>query len=331
MPSSNVEADDQSWLAFGWPVNYRFPDALGLPGEEDPVETYQSVPRTQAGLNEWAFIARNKAERDHTRGLLLLYRNPPPLPIAPGASRGVICPVGIRVQGFIERSNLGPLGNWASGKPAQGATQFIVLSGGLHHADVFRQYKRTVQEVVKFIHRTLDSPVPEPASRDEQDMLFIGRRVFAKVNSGNRRRPTALVAGDDPRGLCQEIDHEWRVLNKLKIGSYIPNDDDPGSGHSVPSDALNIHDGDFVDVCVGFDIVSKPAHNGGHNVKVHLNMEHVLLLVSALDELPPIADEDSADAVPVYRLPCPELSRLYPMNTIYASHLVGSSYVSLFG
>jgi hypothetical protein len=67
---------------------------------------------------------------------------------------------------------------------------------------------------------------------------------------------------------------------------YVEDDIDPVDGYKVPCDALVFNEGDFVDVCVGFDIVSKKGRDGRLNVRVHLNIEHVLLLVSGPDVEP---------------------------------------------
>lgn len=64
---------------------------------------------------------------------------------------------------------------------------------------------------------------------------------------------------------------------------YVPDDVDPTDGEAIPCDPLIICQGDFVDVCVGFDIVTKYGHNGELNVQVHLNIQHVLLLESGVN------------------------------------------------
>lgn len=110
MPASHVEARDHTWLAMAWPPELRFPVALDIPHGGHALETYHVVPRTNAGLLDWAYVGKNRGERDHTRGLLLLYKNPRILRNAPG---GLLCPVGIRVQGFVERCNLKALGAWS--------------------------------------------------------------------------------------------------------------------------------------------------------------------------------------------------------------------------
>jgi hypothetical protein len=70
------------------------------------------------------------------------------------------------------------------------------------------------------------------------------------------------------------------VLKKLSVGVYVEDED---GNFKAPCDALVFAEGDFVDVCVGFDIVSKKGRDGAMVVQVHLNIEHVLLLVAGPD------------------------------------------------
>jgi hypothetical protein len=100
------------------------------------------------------------------------------------------------------------------------------------------------------------------------------------VNASNRKQPSALEAGDDPLGLCKELDNDWQVLKKLSVGMYVEDED---GNFKAPCDALVFAEGDFVDVCVGFDIVSKKGRDGSMVIQVHLNIEHVLLLVAGPD------------------------------------------------
>jgi hypothetical protein len=125
MPSSNVESEyidkhrnlhthlcvarDHIWLAYSWPKHLQFFDALDIPPADHFVESHETVPLTYSAQLAWAYIAKNRRERDHTRGLKLLYKNPPVYANSPA---DVMSPVGIRVQGFIERCNLKPLGSW---------------------------------------------------------------------------------------------------------------------------------------------------------------------------------------------------------------------------
>ncbi|KAJ6518267.1 hypothetical protein C8R47DRAFT_1205334 [Mycena vitilis] len=287
MPASNIETEDHQWLAYGWPVNLRFPGILEIPAEDQPVENYELVPRTHDGLLDWAYIGRNRASRDHTRAMHLLYKHPRILPNSPP---GVVCPVGIRIQGFVERLDLRTLGSWDSDKVPQGALQYIVLSGGKNHAALFRQYKAAVGDVIKYIHRSLGVP-PRVSTREDPDTMFVGRRVFTKVHPANRNVPSVLEQGDDPMEMASAIDSEWRVLKKLSIGMYM---DDEDGGYTVPCDAVGVREGDFVDVCIGFDIVNKRNARGGLDATVHLQIQHVLLLVSGVDSEEDTVDEEVA-------------------------------------
>ncbi|KAJ7648171.1 hypothetical protein DFH06DRAFT_1135620 [Mycena polygramma] len=301
MPSSNIDAADGTWLAALWPEPLRFTNALDIGGEDQPMESHQVVPRTVAAMRDWAYVRNNPNEADHTRALLLLYKRPH---IFPNAPPGVLYPVGVRVQGIVERLNLKTTGSWIrarSGTAPQGALQHIVLGGGAESSTIFRQYKAAVNNVVAYIYRSLDQKQPPP--RQDSDSLFVGRRVFTKVTSKNRKTPSALEEGDDPMNYCKAIDNEWRIISKVKTSMYIEDDYDPQDGTKVPCDAMSLAEGDFVDVVLGFDIVRK---RGGHardaSIKVHLTIQHILLLKSSMDvalEAQPAVDipihEPSAD------------------------------------
>ncbi|KAJ7070429.1 hypothetical protein B0H15DRAFT_957685 [Mycena belliarum] len=281
MPSST---HDHLWVTGLWPEPLRFFHVLNLSETEKEYPQYAVVPNTSAGKRDWAYVARNPNERDMTRGLLPLYKNPP---IFKNAPLDALYPVGIRVQGFIERCNLKTLGTWASGKTAASALQFIVLTGGKDNGSVFAHYKTAVRAVVEYIFKCLD--LPPVADEQEPDTMFITRRVFTKVTGLNRLTPSALERGDDPLGVCHAVDREWRVMNKASIGMYIPDDVEACDGAIVPCDGMSLSEGDFVDVCVGFDIVHRRNRNGQEAVQVHLKMEHVLLLAHAES----VADSDS--------------------------------------
>ncbi|KAJ7500714.1 hypothetical protein B0H11DRAFT_1908588 [Mycena galericulata] len=263
MPASNIETVDHEWLVNEWPAHLRFLSALGISNEDQHMDGYQIVPRTYYGLRDWAYVGRNGRDHDMTRGFLLVYKDPPVLPNSP---QNILCPVGVRVQGFIERCNFKPLGNWDTQRQPQTAIQFIVLSGGAHYGPVFSQYKSAVHEVISFIHKCLNSRAP--ARREEEESMFIGRRVFTKITSRNRKVPSALEPGDDPMEFAKTVEPNWRVTSKPNVG-------------------------DFVDVCVGFDIVSRRERaDRPVTHQVHLSIEHVLLLASAQDAEPPAVEPE---------------------------------------
>ncbi|KAJ7602624.1 hypothetical protein DFH06DRAFT_1351222 [Mycena polygramma] len=279
MPSSNIDAADGTWLAALWPEPLRFTNALDIGGEDQLMEPHQTVPRTVAAMRDWAYVRNNPNEADHTRALLLLYKRPHVFPNAPA---GVLYPVGVRVQGIIERLNLKTVGSWVNGSAPQSALQHVVLGGGAEHSHIFRQYKAAVNNIVAYIYRSLDQKQPPP--RQDSDSLFVGRRVFTKVTSKNRKTPSALEEGDDPMNYCKAIDDEWRIISKVKASMYLDDEYDPQDGAKVPCDAMSLAEGDFVDVVIGFDIVRK---RGGHGreggITVHLTIQHILLLKSSMD------------------------------------------------
>ncbi|KAJ7084461.1 hypothetical protein B0H15DRAFT_802523 [Mycena belliarum] len=289
MPTSSIETDDHSWLASLWPEHLRFFHALDLKETVTEYERFSVVPNTTAGYREWAYVGRNPAERDATRGLLLLYKSPPSLRNAP---HDALFPVGIRVQGFIERCNMKTLGTWASGRTPASALHFIVLSGGKEYADVFAQYKAAVRATVEYIFRCLDV---QPSVDDEDpDTMFITRRVFTKVTGSNRMKPSALERGDDPLGVCQAVERDWRILSKPSVGMYVADDVDPSESVIAPCDGMALTAGDFVDVCVGFDIMHKRTRTGEVSVQVHLKLEHVMLLAPAEENVAQIPHTDLA-------------------------------------
>ncbi|KAJ7868316.1 hypothetical protein B0H13DRAFT_1897155 [Mycena leptocephala] len=77
------------------------------------------------------------------------------------------------------------------------------------------------------------------------------------------------------------LNDEWKVLSKVSIKMYIPDDVDSADGYKAPCDAMSLNEADFVNVCVGFDIVMPCDRQGKTIHQVHLTMEHVLLLASA--------------------------------------------------
>ncbi|KAK6977893.1 hypothetical protein R3P38DRAFT_2809848 [Favolaschia claudopus] len=278
MPGSNVETTDHTWVAELWPAELQFRHAIGLPQEEAAVTGREVVPRTLQGLLEWAFVGSNPAATDSTRSLLLQYRSPP-LYRTPA---NVLYPVGIRVQGFVESCNLRALGSWSRDSSPSSALQHIILYGGVHE-EVFGQYISAISEVTSYIYRSLNCALPEGGGFSSQrTTLFVARRVFTKITHRNRGRPSVLEPRDDPLLEARAVEHEWRVTEKPRVGAYIVDETNPSIGTFVAVDPMSVGPGDFVDVCVGFDIAYRPGRGGRKSqVQVHLNIEHVVLLVAA--------------------------------------------------
>ncbi|KAF8209807.1 hypothetical protein K438DRAFT_1753440 [Mycena galopus ATCC 62051] len=288
MVSSNIETLAHHWIAEGWPEKYRFLHALGIPDDGAALEPYEIVPRTAASLQDWAYVDTNPSASERGRELRLLYKTAPLLRNTPG---NVIYPIGICVQGFVTSCNLRALGNYSKGILPQSALQAIVLDGGDHRTQ-FQHYLTTVGEVVQHIYHCLDSEAP---LTEESTSLFAGRRVFMKVHlelrpaqdddgvqitPRNCHLPTALCAGDEPLHEAASIAANWRVLRKLSVGMYIVDDVHVTESDFVALDVSRIQVGDFVDVCIGFDIVACKTSRGGRTYKVHLSLQHMLLLAA---------------------------------------------------
>ncbi|KAF8193079.1 hypothetical protein K438DRAFT_1969563 [Mycena galopus ATCC 62051] len=294
MVFSNIETPTHSWVADGWPQYLHFRHALGIAQDGDVVEGYEIVPLTAQGLLGWAYVDTNPSATDRSRTLRLLYKSPP-IRNFPG---NTIFPVGVRVQGFVKNCNLRAMGNYKRGGQAQSAVQMIVLGGG-DHGLAFAPYKHGVAGVIAHIHHCLNVPPPQ-IHPEQNDTMFIARRVFTLVTSKNCHMPSALSPGDDPTHDAAAIHDNWRVLKKLSVGMYVPDEQNLSESEFVPLDASEIRAGDFVDVCVGFDIVCRTI-KGKRTVKVHLTIEHVLLLLAGQPvaaEVPVPALENVAEENP---------------------------------
>ncbi|KAJ7273854.1 hypothetical protein C8J57DRAFT_1505975 [Mycena rebaudengoi] len=272
--SSHIETPKHTWLVEELPAHLRFLDALDLPGPDEPVENYEVVPRTYHSKLEWAHIGYNPHSQDHTRQVLLVYKHPRILPHAPP---NMLYPVGIRVQAFIRSCILVPLGTWTGGDdPPQKALQFVILGGA---------------GVIDEQFANLRVPVPH-GNWAESELLYIARRVFTKITAKNRHLTCALFPGEDPTNTAAQVQAHWRVLDRLSAGMYVPDEADATEGFKVPCNPMTFGSGDFVDVCIGFDIVSRGDGKNRTTHQVHLKLEHILLLAAAND-LPQPAEEPS--------------------------------------
>ncbi|KAJ7868201.1 hypothetical protein B0H14DRAFT_3441348 [Mycena olivaceomarginata] len=283
MVYSNIETVEHNWLADEWPEHLQFRTALGIPMDGEEVLNHQVVPRSDQGLLSWAYVGTNHSATDRSRTLRLLYRNPP---IYKNRPLHVIFPVGVRIQGFVDSCNLRALGNWKRGSPPSGALQCIVLgaAAGLDHQ--FSQYKTAISEIITYIYRCLNVERP-PAVVQERGTIFAARCVFTK----------RCAMGDDPMGDAASVEGQWKVLDKVNVGMFVPDDVDPSDGDFVSMDPFHLRPGDFVDVCVGFDIVSR-GPRGAKTVQVHLTIDHILLLAAAeKTTVPEVAEEMVEDAL----------------------------------
>lgn len=97
--------------------------------------------------------------------------------------------------------------------------------------------------------------------------------------SNRATRTSVLQDGDDPLGKCAAIGNEWRVTKKLSCGRLTSYAD--GGPVFEPYNCRAFMPGDFVDVCVGFDIVSLNTHRRNEpRFKIRPNLQHILHLIS---------------------------------------------------
>ncbi|KAJ7286219.1 hypothetical protein C8J57DRAFT_1496888 [Mycena rebaudengoi] len=282
---SFIANEDSEWASDTWPEGFRFGGDLGAPHPAD-TQPWMAVPDTLSGMLEWAYVARSGGSPDLTREHMLLYRQPP------HAGPNVLCPVGVRVQGFVSRASLGPLGNWDGQRDgAVSAVQVLVLTCHGHTVPwgATMASLGAIRDLVEtsLTGRGYSRPImrrpPRPLA--EQD-IYMTRRVFEKITPRNRSlRVSALDDGDDPFGRTAAIQDDWMVTKKLSSGKLVQEDE--GGSYFVPHDPRAIGEGDFVDVCVGFDIVARRAPRRGE-VEFHVKqtLQHVILLRSAADMEP---------------------------------------------
>lgn len=79
------------------------------------------------------------------------------------------------------------------------------------------------------------------------------------------------------------MENRWRVTNKMQCGQVIT--DGMGESRMEYCNPAQLQVGDFVDVCVSFDIVTRKRPGQARSIQVHLTIQHVILLKSADDVL----------------------------------------------
>ncbi|KAJ6623308.1 hypothetical protein B0H10DRAFT_2213700 [Mycena sp. CBHHK59/15] len=261
---SFIETPDNEWAAEVWPGILQFSEALGLPAYTAHSPPWVVVPLTLTAILDWAYVHRSDQVADYTREHVLLYKNPP------HAALNTVFPVGVRVQGFIMRSTLGMLGNW-EGTPgtAVSAAQSVALGCGGYrepwHATMlaFRAIEDLVQTSLS--SGGFSRPGHRASTRDVVDQeLYLTRRVFEKITTRNRGvRLSGYKTGTIHLVTALQSATNGELLEKFR------QDDCPG---------------DFVDVCIRFDIVAKrEGKRGEMTYHVRYTIQHILLLKSAAD------------------------------------------------
>lgn len=75
------------------------------------------------------------------------------------------------------------------------------------------------------------------------------------------------------------MNKKWRVTKKLQCGQLIS--DAMGETKIDYCNPAQLQVGDFVDVCVGFDIVTRKRPGHDRTIQLHLTIQHILLLKAA--------------------------------------------------
>lgn len=105
-PLLTIAAKDHSWAADEWPPELQFASVLGIPAYSALIPQWMVAPTNMADMFDWAYVARNQHAVEASREQMLLYKMPPRVEI------NTLFPVAIRIQGYVVRCNLSPLGNW---------------------------------------------------------------------------------------------------------------------------------------------------------------------------------------------------------------------------
>ncbi|KAJ7131645.1 hypothetical protein C8R43DRAFT_1133590 [Mycena crocata] len=263
-----------------WPEAYRFATALGVPVDEATMLDWQLVPTELGAFGDWGYVYDNAASRERSRTKLLIYRQPAdPAP-------GIVYPVRIRIQGFIQRCNLRPLGAW-EGEPdrAKAAIQSIQLHPGdlEGSADAWRATVTAIDNLQAYTYSAMGvqgHPLP-PIPAGERSLYF-QRRVFTKVLN-NSTGPDRLRAGDDPYGWAAGVRKDWRVTRLLSMGRLFIDEDGAltasvSAFRSAACDHTAFREGDFVDIGVSVDIAAITKRRTTPRVDVHMTFQHILLL-----------------------------------------------------
>ncbi|OBZ77797.1 hypothetical protein A0H81_02175 [Grifola frondosa] len=181
-----------------------------------------------------------------------------------------MCQLTVRLQGFIDSLNLKPLGNWnGHDHDAPRAIQFINLSSG-GFMPPFTAQKEAMANLRAMISESVGGDTEHDSL--EGSNIVLKRRVFTRV------RPThtpssALRVGDDPTGKAARIASRWIVDHR--ISAAIQHVD----GRIVPATHMAFHKGDFVDVAVFAEVVTRRTGRTT-NVDVNFAVQSVVRLTS---------------------------------------------------
>ncbi|OBZ78024.1 hypothetical protein A0H81_02092 [Grifola frondosa] len=181
----------------------------------------------------------------------------------------------VRLQGFVEEVNIGPLGDWNGHEQgAPKAQQSLTLGHGGVRApfEAQREGLNALRDVV------LLSLNMEPADHvSSSPSIKLQRRVFSRVRpTGPTAVDSILQSGDDPLGCAAKIRSQWVVTHKISAGVQGADGKIRQCGHLV------IRKGDFVDVAVFVEIFKRHTRKGVQ-LEMNLAMHDVVRLHSAHD------------------------------------------------
>ncbi|KAJ6472279.1 hypothetical protein DFH09DRAFT_1219694 [Mycena vulgaris] len=215
---SFIETNDHSWSTDLWSPHLHFSSAV-------------------------AFISKNTASREPSREQVLLYKSPPRIVV------NTLFPVAVRVQGFIARD----------ASTAISATQSMILEcrGNFVPWEATLSAMRNIEDLVQGSlqgYGLTELFLDRSGRAGQFQDLYCARRVFQKVMPQTAAVLSALEEGDDPLNQFIAIDREWCVMKKLSSGRLLK--DSEGSDYFEAYNARAFTPGDFVDLCISFEIVS---------------------------------------------------------------------------
>ncbi|KAJ3487740.1 hypothetical protein NLI96_g3329 [Meripilus lineatus] len=227
-----------------------------MPEEAEPSDANQQVPRCIEDMLGWAHLGRRIDCRDRTRRYTLFYTS--------GNENGEGRPrvqLGLRVQGFVQRLNISPFGNWmGTESTATTANQFVAVGPGENGKDAFAAQLQALERVREFVLRLLHQEV---VPRTAGGSLLVQRRVFAKVRDGDELE--AITSREDPQGRAKELNGKWGIKDRLAIGKLV-------DGYKiVRCPYITIQRGDFVEMLLEVSVVS-----GGTKQHVQFNLQQII-------------------------------------------------------
>ncbi|EKM51730.1 uncharacterized protein PHACADRAFT_31548 [Phanerochaete carnosa HHB-10118-sp] len=220
--------------------------------DADTAESWQMVPVSEHDLGLWAKVVGAGQDTTGCKRFRLVYKTKDDIQ---GFNRP--SEVRLRLQGVVKKWELGPLGDW-EGSKCLGAAQRLELYGDFA-PEVFAVQLDALFKLVNFIGRMLRCDRVCADYRNES------------VRAG--RVCSALLDDDDPEYLARRVQEEWVITHRP---GYLLETDD---GDLVETTPHAFHVGDFVDVAVTYDILTRVVR-GVKTAEISIGVEDVLRLHS---------------------------------------------------